>query len=63
MRFNHKPFVLISIFFVLAGAFLMALKIDDLSIIGHLIKLFSGFGCFFIAGVFLAEKNKHRKSP
>jgi len=45
--------------FILIGAFLYSLTIDDMGNIGHIIMKVIGFGCFFIAGYIARGKKKN----
>ncbi|MDQ0177312.1 hypothetical protein [Bacillus chungangensis] len=51
---------LYAILFILLGSFLFSLTIDDIGIIGLIIKIIIGCGCFFIAG-FIIRNKKEKK--
>jgi len=45
--------------FILIGAFLYSLTIDDMGNIGHIMMKVIGFGCFFIAGYIARGKKEN----
>ena len=49
-----------AILFILFGAFLFSLTIDQMGDIGHIIMKIIGFGCFIFAG--LVVRNKKQQS-
>ena len=51
-----------AILFIVIGAFLFSLTIDDMGYIGLIIKIVIGIGCFFIAGFNVRDKKKNNKS-
>ncbi|SEJ74421.1 hypothetical protein SAMN04488127_2658 [Bhargavaea ginsengi] len=44
--------------FILIGSFIFVLTIDGIGIIGTLLKILLGIGCFYIAGLFIPEKKE-----
>nr|WP_295974552.1 hypothetical protein [uncultured Bacillus sp.] len=44
--------------FIFLGSFLFILTIDDIGIIGQIIKILMGFGCFFVAGFIVKDKKE-----
>ncbi|MFF2449147.1 hypothetical protein ACFVSW_18965 [Neobacillus sp. NPDC058068] len=51
----------LAILFIMLGAFLFSLTIDDIGNIGHIIMKIIGFGCFFIAGFIVKGKKEKNK--
>ncbi|WP_338786344.1 hypothetical protein [Metabacillus sp. FJAT-53654] len=52
-----------AILFILFGAFLFSLTIDDVGNIGNVIMKIIGFGCFLLAGLIVRnKKEKHQSS-
>jgi hypothetical protein len=48
--------------FIFLGAFLFALTIDGIGIVGNTIKIIIGVGCFYIAGFIVRNKNGKKQS-
>ncbi|NEU32110.1 hypothetical protein GN156_15245 [bacterium LRH843] len=48
--------------FILLGSFLFALTINDIGIVGNIIKTIIGVGCFYIAGFIVRNKNGKKQS-
>jgi hypothetical protein len=48
--------------FILFGAFLFALTIDQMGNIDHIIMKIIGIGCFFIAGFIVRNKKGQKQS-
>lgn len=44
--------------FILLGAFLFFVTIDDMGYLGYMIKILIGVGCFYIAGYIVNGKKK-----
>lgn len=51
---------LVAILFILLGAILFSLTIDDMEIIGRTFMKITGFGCFVIA-IFIVKGRKKEK--
>ncbi|MGE8081425.1 hypothetical protein [Peribacillus loiseleuriae] len=50
-----------AVLFILFGAFLFSLTIDDLGYIGHIIMKIIGFGCFLFAGLIVRKKKEKQQ--
>ncbi|WP_394234216.1 hypothetical protein [Niallia oryzisoli] len=49
-----------SISFILLGAILWSLTIDQMGTTGHIIMKIIGVGCFILAGVFVKERKNNQ---
>ncbi|WP_169907507.1 hypothetical protein [Priestia abyssalis] len=51
-----------AILFILCGAFLFSLTIDQMGNIGHITMKIIGFGCFLFAGLIVRDKKEKQQS-